>query len=51
VAAGDLRAQRRFFVPEVLAQVIPAERATDVDGPADLATAERTAAGLGWLPG
>jgi CMP-N-acetylneuraminic acid synthetase len=48
-AAGDLRVQRRFFVPEVLAQVIPAERAIDVDGPADLALAERTAAGLGWM--
>jgi N-acylneuraminate cytidylyltransferase len=51
VAAGDLRARRRFFVPEVLAQVIPAERAIDVDGPADLALAERVAAELGWPAG
>jgi N-acylneuraminate cytidylyltransferase len=48
VGAGDLRAHRRFFVPEVLAQVIPAERAVDVDRQADLAAAERTAAELGW---
>ncbi len=43
VSAGDLRAHRRFFVPEVLAQVIPADRAIDVDGPVDLAAAERAA--------
>lgn len=48
VSAGDLRACRRFFVPDVLAQVVPAQRAVDVDGPADLAQAERTAARLGW---
>ena len=36
VGAGDLRAQQRFFVPEVLAQVIPAERAVDIDTPEDL---------------
>ena len=40
VGAGDLRAQQRFFVPEVLAQVIPAERAVDIDTPEDLRRAE-----------
>jgi CMP-N,N'-diacetyllegionaminic acid synthase len=43
VCAGDLRAQRRFFVPEVLAQVIPPERAVDIDTAADLRRAEAAA--------
>ncbi|HEX5405912.1 MAG TPA: acylneuraminate cytidylyltransferase family protein [Pseudonocardiaceae bacterium] len=49
VSAGDLRTHRRIFVPDVLAQVVPAARAIDIDGPADLALAERTAAALGWV--
>ena len=49
VSAGDLRAHGRFFVPDVLAQVVPAARAIDIDGPADLVLAERTAAELGWV--
>ncbi|HEX4701972.1 MAG TPA: acylneuraminate cytidylyltransferase family protein [Pseudonocardiaceae bacterium] len=48
VTAGDLRAHRRFFVPAVLAQVIPADRAVDVDSPADLALAAARARELGW---
>jgi N-acylneuraminate cytidylyltransferase len=48
VGAGDLRAHHRFFVPEVLGQVIPAARSIDVDSPPDLAAAVRTAEDLGW---
>jgi CMP-N-acetylneuraminic acid synthetase len=48
VTAGDLRAHHRFFVPAVLAQVIPGERAVDVDSPADLALAIERARELGW---
>ncbi len=48
VGAGDLRAHHRFFVPEVLAQVIPAARSIDVDSPPDLAAAVRVAEDLGW---
>jgi N-acylneuraminate cytidylyltransferase len=48
VGAGDLRAQNRFFVPEVLGQVIPAARSIDVDSPHELAAAERSAEDLGW---
>lgn len=48
VRVGDLRAHGRFFVPDVLAQVVPAERAVDVDGPTDLELAHATAARLGW---
>ncbi|WP_051385975.1 cytidylyltransferase domain-containing protein [Actinokineospora inagensis] len=40
VGTGDLREHRRFFVPEVLAQVVPKERAVDIDRPADLIRAE-----------
>jgi N-acylneuraminate cytidylyltransferase len=46
VGAGDLRARQRFFVPEVLAQVIPVERAVDIDTEADLRRAETAAANL-----
>ena len=45
--AGDLRDQLRFFVPAVLPQVVPRERATDVDTRADLDEATATAARLG----
>jgi N-acylneuraminate cytidylyltransferase len=48
VSAGDLRAHHKFFVPEVLGQVIPAARSVDVDSPRDLAMAERLAARMGW---
>jgi N-acylneuraminate cytidylyltransferase len=48
VSAGDLRAHNRFFVPEVLGQVIPAARSIDVDSAQDLAAAVRRAADLGW---
>jgi N-acylneuraminate cytidylyltransferase len=48
VSAGDLRAHHKFFVPEVLGQVIPATRSVDVDSPQDLAMAERLAARMGW---
>jgi N-acylneuraminate cytidylyltransferase len=48
VSAGDLRAHHKFFVPEVLGQVIPAARSVDVDSPQDLAMAERLAARMGW---
>ncbi|GAA2989195.1 acylneuraminate cytidylyltransferase family protein [Actinokineospora diospyrosa] len=41
VGLRDLRAHRRFFVPEVLAQVVPAARAIDIDSPADLARAHQ----------
>ncbi|MBM7771259.1 N-acylneuraminate cytidylyltransferase [Actinokineospora baliensis] len=41
VGLHDLRAHRRFFVPEVVAQVVPAARAVDIDSPADLARAQR----------
>jgi N-acylneuraminate cytidylyltransferase len=44
VGAGDLRRQRRFFVPRVLAQRVPAERALDVDTAEDLRRAEEQAA-------
>jgi N-acylneuraminate cytidylyltransferase len=43
VCAGDLRSQRRFFVPEVLAQQIPPERAVDIDTEDDLRRAEELA--------
>lgn len=46
-AAGDLRDQLRFFVPDVVPQVVPAERAVDIDAPADLLLARDTAARLG----
>ena len=46
VRAGDLRAQHRFFVPEVLAQRIPPERALDIDTESDLALAERLTTSL-----
>jgi N-acylneuraminate cytidylyltransferase len=48
VGAGDLRTQHRFFVPDVLGQVVPEMRSVDVDSPQDLATAERLAARMGW---
>lgn len=48
ISAGDLRRHHRFFVPEVLGQVIPAARSVDVDSPADLAVAQRWAEGMGW---
>ncbi|SES46541.1 cytidylyltransferase domain-containing protein [Actinokineospora terrae] len=41
VGAADLRAHRRFFIPEVLAQVIPPHRAIDIDTPDDLARAQQ----------
>jgi CMP-N-acetylneuraminic acid synthetase len=40
VRARDLRTYQRFFVPEVLAQQIPPERALDVDTAEDLRRAE-----------
>ncbi|HET8642715.1 MAG TPA: acylneuraminate cytidylyltransferase family protein [Pseudonocardiaceae bacterium] len=43
VPAGELRRLRRFFVPRVLAQQIPAERALDIDTADDLRRAERLA--------
>ncbi|MFE3177620.1 cytidylyltransferase domain-containing protein [Amycolatopsis sp. NPDC059090] len=43
VRAGDLRSHQRFFVPEVRCQVIPAERAVDIDTAADLRLAEAQA--------
>lgn len=43
VGAGDLRRLRRFFVPEVLAQRVPIERALDVDTAEDLRLAEMMA--------
>lgn len=45
--AGDLRDQLRFFVPAVVPQVVPRERAIDVDTQADLDEATATAARLG----
>jgi len=48
VGAGDLRRHRRFFVPEVLAQVIPAERAVDIDTAEDLRIAQERARAWGW---
>jgi len=48
LSAGDLRACHKFFVPEVLGQVIPATRSVDVDSPQDLAVAEKRAEDLGW---
>jgi CMP-N-acetylneuraminic acid synthetase len=39
VGAGDLRRLNRFFVPEVLTQRIPADRALDIDTAEDLALA------------
>jgi N-acylneuraminate cytidylyltransferase len=48
ISAGDLRTHHKFFVPEVLGQVIPAARSVDVDSPADLAVAQRWAEGMGW---
>ncbi|HYS36315.1 MAG TPA: acylneuraminate cytidylyltransferase family protein [Pseudonocardiaceae bacterium] len=48
LSAGDLRACHKFFVPEVLGQVIPATRSVDVDSPLDLAVAEKRAEDLGW---
>lgn len=50
VGAGDLRAHHRFFVPDVLGQVIPAVRSVDVDSPRDLAAAEHLAESMGWAP-
>jgi N-acylneuraminate cytidylyltransferase len=47
VRAGDLRAHRRFFVPEVVAQLVPEDRALDVDTEADLVLARQRAG----LPG
>jgi N-acylneuraminate cytidylyltransferase len=47
IGAGDLRRHRRFFVPEVLAQVIPQDRAIDVDTSADLAAAVERARAMG----
>lgn len=46
VRAGDLRARNRFFVPEVLAQLVPAERAVDIDTAEDLRRAEELAKAL-----
>jgi N-acylneuraminate cytidylyltransferase len=40
VNAGDLRAHRRFFVPAVLAQRVPPQRALDIDTADDLRRAE-----------
>ncbi len=48
--AGDLRDQLRFFVPAVVPQVVPRERATDVDTAADLRAARDTATELGMTP-
>jgi N-acylneuraminate cytidylyltransferase len=48
LSAGDLRACHKFFVPEVLGQVIPAMRSVDVDSPQDLAVAQIRAEDLGW---
>jgi N-acylneuraminate cytidylyltransferase len=48
ISAGDLRTHHKFFVPDVLGQVIPAARSVDVDGPADLAVAQRWAQDMGW---
>jgi N-acylneuraminate cytidylyltransferase len=48
VSAGDLRARHKFFVPEVLGQVIPTMRSVDVDSPQDLAVAQKRAEDLGW---
>jgi CMP-N-acetylneuraminic acid synthetase len=45
---ADLRRHRRFFVPEVLAQRVPEDRAVDVDTAADLHLAEQRARALGW---
>lgn len=49
VGADDLRRERRFFVPDVVAQVIPVERAVDVDSPAELRAATDWALAAGWL--
>lgn len=46
--AADLRRHRRFFVPEVLPQPVPEERAVDIDTAADLHLAEQRAHTLGW---
>lgn len=46
VRAGDLRRHERFFVPEVRCQLIPAERAVDIDTAQDLRLAEIRAAEL-----
>ncbi|MBW4716778.1 acylneuraminate cytidylyltransferase family protein [Saccharothrix obliqua] len=51
VGAGDLRTWRRFFVPDVVAQVVPAERAVDVDTREDLAVAAELARSLGFGSG
>lgn len=48
VSAGDLRAHERFFIPEILPQIVPAERAIDVDTLDDLHLAEEHARALGW---
>lgn len=48
VTAGELRREQRFFLPDVLAQIVPEARAVDVDSPADLADAERAATEWGW---
>ncbi|GAA3024658.1 cytidylyltransferase domain-containing protein [Actinokineospora globicatena] len=39
VSAADLTTHHRFFIPEVRAQLIPADRAIDIDTPADLVRA------------
>jgi CMP-N-acetylneuraminic acid synthetase len=48
VGAGTLRLHRRLVVPEVLAQVIPAARAIDVDTAQDLRAAAEWAQTMGW---
>ncbi|MEV6897849.1 acylneuraminate cytidylyltransferase family protein [Amycolatopsis sp. NPDC051372] len=46
VRAGDLRRHQRFFIPEVRCQIIPADRAVDIDTAEDLRRAEELAAKL-----
>ncbi|GDY33667.1 acylneuraminate cytidylyltransferase family protein [Gandjariella thermophila] len=46
--AADLARHRRFFVPEVLPQRVPEDRAVDIDTAADLHLAEQRARALGW---
>lgn len=48
--AGDLRDQLRFFVPAVVPQVVPKERADDVDTEDDLRSATRVAERLAMMP-
>ncbi|MBC6451111.1 acylneuraminate cytidylyltransferase family protein [Actinokineospora xionganensis] len=47
VGTGDLRAHNRFFVPEVLPQVVDPDRAVDIDREDDLVVARRRAEELG----